>query len=213
MNDDEVRLLSSQLLRYVSRAGLKLEAALKRVQLDVIGSIVMDVGQSTGGFTDCLLQAGCQKVIGIDVGQGQLHAQLQSDSRVVWYEGLNIREPLPSEHPLLKYCQNGFDLVVIDVSFISLLQVLPAVKSLLSLKLKPSQTKILALVKPQFEVGAAHLNKRGVVKDSGQYSRVQVKIEAGARAEHFRVLSYFASELVGADGNQEFFIFLEGSHE
>lgn len=198
-----VRLVSPDLLKYVSRAGLKLEAALKHIGLSVEGITALDIGQSTGGFTDCLLHAGCKAVVGLDVGHGQLHPKIKTDPRVKSFEGVNVRGI--HLHPELSSSfKQAYGLIVIDVSFVSLTQVIPVVAKLMN-----NGEKVLALVKPQFEVGAHNLNKRGVVRSEVEYDKVQVKIQNCAQSENLKVLAYFESGLIGADGNQEFFIFLE----
>lgn len=198
-----VRLVLPDLLKYVSRAGLKLEAALKHIELSVEGITALDIGQSTGGFTDCLLQAGCKAVVGLDVGHGQLHPKIKTDPRVVSFEGVNVRG-IHLYPELSSRFNQGYGLVVIDVSFVSLTQVIPVVAKLMN-----KGERMLALVKPQFEVGAHNLNKRGVVRSQSEYDKVQVKIRNCAESENLKVLAYFESGLIGADGNQEFFIFLE----
>ena len=161
----EVRL-KGEPMPYVSRGGLKLEAALRHFQLDVRGAVCADIGASTGGFTDCLLQAGAAKVYALDVGRGQLHARLRSDPRVVLREGVNARHLGPSELP------EPVSVLVLDVSFISLTQVLPATVRLL----RPGGVAV-ALVKPQFEAGREQVGKGGVVRDDA------VRAEAVARVQ------------------------------
>jgi 23S rRNA (cytidine1920-2'-O)/16S rRNA (cytidine1409-2'-O)-methyltransferase len=161
--DAEVRL-KGEPMPYVSRGGLKLEAALRHFQLDVRAAVCADIGASTGGFTDCLLQAGAAKVYALDVRRGQLHARLRSDPRVVLREGVNARHLGPSELP------EPVSVLVLDVSFISLTQVLPATVQLL----RPGGVTV-ALVKPQFEAGREQVGKGGVVRDD------EVRAEAVAR--------------------------------
>jgi 23S rRNA (cytidine1920-2'-O)/16S rRNA (cytidine1409-2'-O)-methyltransferase len=139
---------------YVSRGGLKMEAALTRFHLDVSGMLCLDVGASTGGFTDCLLQRGAARVIALDVGQGQMDASLRSDPRVELHEGVNARYLVAEQFP------SPFDLIVVDVSFISLTLVLPALTPLLA----PSSW-LLALVKPQFEAGRVAVHPKGLLRD------------------------------------------------
>ncbi len=152
--DAEIRL-KGEAARYVSRGGLKLEAALKAFAVEPSGAVCADIGASTGGFTDCLLQGGARKVYAIDVGHAQLHQKLRADPRVLSQEGVNARHLGKAELPEL------VDLAVIDVSFISLRQVLPALVG----RLRSGGT-LVALVKPQFEVGRAQVDKGGVVKDT-----------------------------------------------
>ena len=162
--------LKGEPMPYVSRGGLKLEAALKHFQLDVRGAVCADIGASTGGFTDCLLQAGASRVHALDVGRGQLHARLRSDPRVVLHEGVNARHLGPSDLP------EPVSVLVVDVSFISLTQVLPATVQFLV----PGGVTV-ALVKPQFEAGRDQVGKGGVVRDDAvraeAVSRVQVCVE------------------------------------
>jgi 23S rRNA (cytidine1920-2'-O)/16S rRNA (cytidine1409-2'-O)-methyltransferase len=193
---DDIRVTSSELSQFVSRGGLKIQGALRHLQLQVGGLRVLDVGISTGGFSDCLLQAGATEVIGIDVGHGQLHPSLKS--RVTLYEGVNARD-LITFAPLQGQL---FDLVVVDVSFISLGLVLPSLPSFL----KPDG-RLLALVKPQFE--ATSLNKKGVVKDVSEYVRLNRQVGVWCEQLHLRQLDYFSSSIEGSDGNQEFFLYAQ----
>ncbi len=191
--DAEITL--EEALPYVSRGGLKLEEALKRFQLDLSGLICADVGASTGGFTDCLLQHGAAKVYAIDVGYGQLAWKLRQDPRVVVLERTNIRylESLPEP----------IDLATIDVSFISLELVLPPVLNFL----KPGG-QIIALVKPQFEAGREQVGKGGVVKDPEVHGQVLHKVATMAQDLGLQVLGLIPSSLKGPAGNVEFFIHL-----
>ena len=152
--DADIRL-KNEVQKYVSRGGLKLEAALKAFSLKVDGAVCADIGASTGGFTDCLLQAGARKVYAIDVGQGQLHPRRRGDSRVVASEGVNARALSQADLP------EPVDVAVVDVSFISLKLVLPP----LVRRMKPGAL-LVALIKPQFEVGKAFVEKGGVVRDA-----------------------------------------------
>lgn len=187
-------------LRYVSRGGLKLEAALGHTGFAVRGMTCLDVGQSTGGFTDVLLQRGAASVVGIDVGHGQLHARLRSDPRVRALEGINARylrpEQLGEALPA-----GGFDLIVGDLSFISLTLVLPALAPLLG-----ARGELLMLVKPQFELQPADIGKGGLVKDSSAYARVEARLREGCGQAGLTVLDYFDSAIAGGDGNREFFV-------
>lgn len=185
---------------FVSRGGLKMKGALARLKLDVKGSRVLDIGISTGGFTDCLLQAGAASIVGVDVGHGQLAEKLRRDSRVKLCEGVNARQLAAA--PVIEL--NGgsrFDLVVIDVSFISLTLVLPEVISYLK-----DSASIVALVKPQFEVGRENLGKNGIVKDPALYTGVEAKIRNACRVSGLIVEDYFESSIEGSDGNREFFV-------
>lgn len=186
--------------RFVSRGGVKMAGALERTGLQVKDFRVLDVGISTGGFADCLLQAGTRYVLGLDVGHGQLAEKLKNDPRVGLIEGINARDL--SSAPLIQ--MNGgerFDLVVVDVSFISLTLVLPEVIQYLK-----KSAPILALVKPQFEVGREGLGKNGIVKDPSRYQEVEEKIRLACSGEGLIVEDYFESSIEGSDGNREFFV-------
>ncbi|SFN97394.1 23S rRNA (cytidine1920-2'-O)/16S rRNA (cytidine1409-2'-O)-methyltransferase [Formivibrio citricus] len=186
--------------RFVSRGGLKLAGALEHTGLDVRGMTALDVGISTGGFTDCLLQAGARKVVGVEVGHDQLHPRLLADARVAQFEGVNARHLTPEL--IAPALDAPLDLVVGDVSFISLTLVLPALRAVL-----PIGGKLLFLVKPQFEVGPGNLGKGGIVKNEGLYPEVEARIVETARACGFEVLDYLESPIKGGDGNREFFLF------
>lgn len=196
----ELRVLDASELRFVSRGGLKLDGALSHCALDVSGWRCLDVGQSTGGFTDCLLQRGATQVVGIDVGHGQLHPHLRSDARVVCIEGLNARELRPDDERLLG-ARPGFDLVVGDLSFISLTLVLPA----LAAYLKPAG-QLLMLVKPQFELQPGQIGKGGIVRDAALYAQVEDRIRQACAALGLQVQRWLDSPIEGGDGNREFFV-------
>jgi 23S rRNA (cytidine1920-2'-O)/16S rRNA (cytidine1409-2'-O)-methyltransferase len=198
-----VRLRESQALKYVSRGGLKLEAALRHLGLSVKNWTCLDVGQSTGGFTDCLLQAGAAKVVGFDVGHGQLSGPLRRDARVVGLEGLHFKEAAQNERLLQERPAAGFDLIVADLSFVSIEKVFPIFGIF--------GARLLTLVKPQFEVGAENLNRKGVVADAALYERVENQVREAARLNGWKTLAYFASEVEGRDGNREFFLYAERS--
>ncbi len=202
--ESEIEIRRSELDRYVSRGGLKLEGALKKLNLSVKGLEVLDVGLSTGGFSDCLLQSGAQRVVGVDVGHSQLHPYLQTNSKLISLEGVNARELHSNSQVLAVKPEAGWDLVVVDVSFISLTLVLPAIVSVL----KP-QGLVLALVKPQFEVGPEGLGKGGVVKDISLYLQVETKIREKCLELNLKVRDYLESAIEGKDGNREFFVFAQ----
>jgi 23S rRNA (cytidine1920-2'-O)/16S rRNA (cytidine1409-2'-O)-methyltransferase len=191
----EIELLDAAEARYVSRGGLKLEGALRDSGVDAAGKVCLDVGQSTGGFTDCLLQQGAARVVGVDVGHGQLHDKLRHDPRVVAIEKTNARE--------LTRAQVGgdFDIIVGDVSFISLTLVLPALVPLL----KPGGD-LLMLVKPQFELQPGQLGKGGIVTDASLHAVVEQRIRGCCAALGLEVCGWFASAITGGDGNREFFL-------
>lgn len=192
---------------FVSRGGLKLYGALRKAPVfHVANATVLDLGISTGGFTDCLLQAGAARVIGVDVGHDQLTQSLRSDPRVTLFEGVNARELVDPDSMARRRILDSvggrlFDRVVIDVSFISLKMILPSAASLLR-----ESGYILALVKPQFEVGREGLGKNGVVKDASLYPAVQLAISDTCKSLGLRVEDYFDSPILGSDGNKEFFI-------
>jgi len=196
----ELVLLDDAEARYVSRGGLKLEGALKAAGWNVAGWRCLDVGQSTGGFTDCLLQLGAAQVVGVDVGHGQLHARLRSDARVLCIEGLNARELQPGD-ARIPDADQGFDLVVGDVSFISLTLVLPTVAPLL----KPGG-RLLMLVKPQFELQPGQIGKGGIVRDPALYAQVEARIREACAATGLQVQAWQDSPIEGGDGNREFFV-------
>jgi 23S rRNA (cytidine1920-2'-O)/16S rRNA (cytidine1409-2'-O)-methyltransferase len=192
-----VRIKEEARARYVSRGGYKLEAALRTFGVDVTGMVVLDVGASTGGFTDCLLQHDAARVFAVDVGYGQLAWSLRQDPRVVNLERRNIRTldasvlvPTPS-------------LAVIDVSFISLSLVIPKVLSLIA-----PRGIIIALVKPQFEVGKGQVGKGGVVRDAALQAAVVARLRAQVEEWGGEVAGVFESPLRGPKGNREFFLYL-----
>lgn len=181
--------------RYVGRGGVKLEAALDRFKIDVNGKVALDIGASTGGFTDCLLQFGAGKVYAIDVGHGQIDWGLRRDKRVVVVEKINARYLKPEDIGEL------VDISTVDVSFISLTLIIPRVKNLL----KPKGI-LVALIKPQFEVGKGEVGKKGIVRDESKYGVVIEKITSFLEAESFDVMGVMPSPILGAEGNKEFFV-------
>ena len=192
----EIRVGEHPELRYVSRAGLKLEAALIACGIAVKDFVALDVGQSTGGFTDCLLQHGAAKVVGVDVGRDQLVPALRDDARVVCLEGLNARHLSVDD---LAHTETAFDIVVMDVSFISQTLILPNLPALL----KP-QGLLMTLIKPQFELGPEALNKGGIVKDLQKVAALEPKFKNLIEDLGFEVLNYLPSPIEGGDGNAEF---------
>jgi 23S rRNA (cytidine1920-2'-O)/16S rRNA (cytidine1409-2'-O)-methyltransferase len=178
--------------KYVSRAGFKLEAALQKFGIDVTGLVVMDAGISTGGFTDCLLQHGAQRVYGVDVGVGLVHEKVAQDSRVVLLEKTNLR--------LLNRLPEPIDLATLDLSFISLLKVMPAVKGLL----KP-EARILSLIKPQFEADRQDIHRGGLVISPEVHQKVIEKIRLGMAECGYQMVDVMESPVKGAaSGNTEF---------
>lgn len=189
------RVIEADETRYVSRAGLKLEGALSKAGIDVVGLRALDVGQSTGGFTDCLLQKGCATVVGIDVGRDQLAAKIREDDRVRCFEGVNARE-LSAD-----ITGDNFDLAVMDLSFISQALVLASVLPLI----KP-EGRLISLVKPQFEVGPAGIGKGGLVKSAELYAEVEKSLCTMLEGLNCTIDGYFESPIRGGDGNREFFV-------
>ena len=221
-DDAQIRLLDDSEARYVSRGGLKLEAALKHTGLSVQGLTCLDVGQSTGGFTDCLLKHGAARVVGIDVGQGQLHPALRADARVLCLETVNARDADAiaaafAEAELLASDPDAdledmdhdedapnlpsFDVLVGDLSFISQTLVLPAVVPLLK-----AGGHLLVLVKPQFELQPGQVGKGGIVRDASHYPFIEQRLRDACVALGLTVRDWFDSAIEGGDGNREFFI-------
>ena len=184
--------LKGEPMPYVSRGGLKLEAALRHFRLDVRGAVAADVGASTGGFTDCLLQAGAVKVYALDVGKGQLHQRLRDDARVVSREGVNARFLTAEQLP------EPVGVLVADVSFISLTQVLAAVVPFLA----PGGL-LVALVKPQFEAGRDQVGKGGVVRDDAVRAEAVARVRSVAESLGLQVIGTLDSPVHGPAGNRE----------
>ncbi len=195
--DPEARIVVKEDMPYVGRGGLKLKGALVDFKIDPSGLVAMDVGSSTGGFTDCLLQEGVSKVYAIDVGKGLIDYSLRIDDRVVLLESVNIRY-LPQDAVAEKA-----EIIVIDVSFISLNKVLPVL-----LKFMAEKAMVLALVKPQFEVGKGQLGKGGIVKDPEKHKAVVSDMKVFSEAAGFEVLGTTVSTIKGAKGNKEFWLYL-----
>ena len=183
---------------YVSRGGPKLEEALRAFQVDPVGKVAMDIGASTGGFTDCLLQKGAKKVYAVDVGYGQLAWRLRQDPRVVNLERRNIRYVKPED------IGEKVDLAVIDTSFISVEKFLPNI-----LQMVQEGGWIVALLKPQFEVGKGEVGKGGVVRDKRKHEQVLDRVSRFSESIGLKVRGTMESPLLGPKGNREFFIYLE----
>lgn len=210
----ELELLDVSEARYVSRGGLKLEGALLAAQLDVTGLQCLDIGQSTGGFTDCLLQRGAASVVGVDVGSGQVHEKIRTDARVLCIEKCNAREldasfliaeaqeSAPADGLFGAEFEAQFDFLTGDLSFISLTLVLPALVPLL----KPG-ANFLMLVKPQFELQPGQVGKGGIVRDPALYAVVEKRLRDTCAELGLQVRDWFDSPIQGGDGNHEFFIF------
>ena len=199
-SDAEIVLLDDSESKYVSRGGLKLEGALRDSGVSVSGLRCLDVGQSTGGFTECLLLNGAAEVVGIDVGHGQVHPRVREDARVICIEGVNARELMPDDERIPD-AEAGFDVMVGDVSFISLTLVLPGVVPFL----KPGGT-LLMLVKPQFELQPENIGKNGLVKDPAMYPVIEKRIRTSLKELGLKVTGWYDSVIEGGDGNREFFV-------
>jgi 23S rRNA (cytidine1920-2'-O)/16S rRNA (cytidine1409-2'-O)-methyltransferase len=181
--------------RYVSRGGLKLEAALDHFGISVAGKICLDVGSSTGGFTDCLLERGAARVYAIDVGTGQLDWKLRNDPRVVVHEQVNARYLSREDVP------EPIDLAVCDVSFISVTLILPALPNLLA-----GGGEMVILVKPQFELAKHQVPRGGIIRDPALHEQACRRVEGAVRQLGFRT-DIFPSPVLGAEGNQEFLLY------
>lgn len=197
IKEDSTIEIKEEEIPYVSRGGLKLEAAIKYFKIEVKDKIAMDVGSSTGGFTDCLLKNGAKRVYCIDVGYGQLDWKLRQDSRVILLERTNIRylerEKIPEE----------IDIATVDVSFISLLKVIPKVLEFLKIG-----GEILALIKPQFEAGKKEVGKGGIVKDEKKRIEVVHRIKEGLETFSLKTIGIMESPIPGQKGNIEYFIYV-----
>ena len=184
--------------RYVGRGGVKLEAALSQFQIDVSNLSCLDVGASTGGFTDCLLQHGARRVIAIDVGHNQIDWRLRNDPRVEVREGVNARYLKPDDF------ETQFDLIVMDVSFISATKIFAAIIPLLK-----NAGRLVLLIKPQFEVGRGEVGKGGIVREPQKHTRVVEEVNDAAKELGLTVRDVIESPLRGADGNVEFLALYE----
>ncbi len=200
VDDDAVVTLKTPDHPWVSRGGLKLVRALEAFAIDVTGALALDIGASTGGFTDVLLHHGAARVIAIDVGHNQIDWKLRSDPRVVVREGVNARYLTPADLP---EDARTFDIVTIDVSFISLAHILPVVPPLLA-----RTGRVVALVKPQFEAGRDDVGKGGIVRDPAIHARVIDEVTAAAGAVGLKRLGLEPSPIEGAEGNREFLLCL-----
>ena len=192
--DSKVRIKGdSAESRYVSRGGLKLEGALREFGIDPTGMDCIDVGSSTGGFTDCLLQHGAEKVVAVDVGTNQLAWKIRNDDRVTVLENVNARALKPEVIPFVP------DLIVMDVSFISVTKILPALKDLIS-----PNGKIIVLIKPQFEVGKGEVGKGGIVREPEKQEAVVRSVTEFASSIGLSRMGLVDSPILGAEGNREF---------
>lgn len=195
---EESKISVAALNRYVGRGGIKLESALAHFRIDCQDKIALDVGASTGGFTDCLLQCGVKKVFAVDVGRGQLAWKIRNDPRVIVLEKVNARRLSRGQIP------EPVEICVIDVSFISLTLILPSAFELLT----PNGV-ILALIKPQFELAREDVGRGGIIRSAALHEKAQLKVADFAARMGARVGGIVPSSITGADGNQEFFICLQ----
>ncbi len=189
---DNIRIKGND-LKFVSRGGLKLEKALNEFEIEPKDFVCLDVGASTGGFTDCLLQNGAKKVVTVDVGTNQLVWKLRNDARIEVREKVNARHLKPEDF------SEKFDLIVMDVSFISVTKIIPALKNLLT-----ENGKIIILIKPQFEVGKGEVGKGGIVLEPEKHKRVITEVIESAQLNGLENLGIIDSPILGADGNKEF---------
>ena len=205
--DAEIRLLGED-LKYVGRGGLKLEAALERWKTDLTGRTCMDVGASTGGFTDCMLQHGAAKVIAVDTGYGQIAARLRTDARVKLLEKTNARY-LTAETLAQAGAQGPVSFIAIDVSFISVTLVLPAVLESAFAQGRQERREIVVLIKPQFEVGREQVGKGGIVKDEQAQQSAVLKVRQKVESLGGRHIELMESPIPGMEGNREFLLHAE----
>lgn len=197
-DNDEVNIVEIKLPKYVSRGGVKLEGALRLWDIKLDGLVCLDIGASTGGFTDCMLQSGAAKVYAVDVGRGQLHERLRADERVISLENTDIRGfELP---------EGKADFIGTDVSFISLKLILPHIYRLLK-----DGGSAVALIKPQFEAGRGNLSKKGIVRNEGVRRRVVDETVKFAAECGFSVIGTAESPITGGDGNVEYLLYLKGT--
>jgi 23S rRNA (cytidine1920-2'-O)/16S rRNA (cytidine1409-2'-O)-methyltransferase len=206
--DAGIRILRR--LPFASRAGPKLQAALDHFQIPVAGRVCADLGASTGGFTDCLLQNGARTVYAFDVGKGQLDWKLRTDPRVIVRDECNVRNLKPADLP------EDISFVSVDLSFISVAKVLPALSDSLvhpgasaSIECHEPAVDVIVLVKPQFEVGKGEVGKGGIVRDAEKRIRALQSVESSAREAGFLVRGHIPSPVAGAKGNQEFLLYLQ----
>ncbi len=196
---DEITVSAdSAVMRYAGRGGLKLETAIDAFGIDLGGAVCLDIGASTGGFTDCMLQHGAARVYAVDVGRSQLAEKLRNDERVISLEELDIRSATEDDIPE----KVGF--VSVDVSFISLKMILPEIK-----RFAAGNCRCCALIKPQFELGKKHIGKSGVVKDPKLHEKAVADITSFAAALGFRDIKTVPSKIAGGDGNREFLMYSE----
>ena len=206
-SDAEIRLLGED-LRYVSRGGLKLEAALQHWNIELHGRTCLDVGASTGGFTDCMLQHGAEQVIAVDTGYGQIAARLRADHRVKLLENTNARY-LTRQQIIDASAQLPITFIAIDVSFISVTLILPSVLQAAFAEPSIAGRELVVLVKPQFEVGKERVGKGGIVRDEAAQQDAVIKVRNAVEALGGRKLETVDSPILGAEGNREFLLHAE----
>lgn len=202
INRDAEILFKGEELKYVSRGGLKLEKAMKEFDISLDGKVCMDIGASTGGFTDCMLQNNASKVFSVDVGYGQFAWKLRVDERVVCMERTNIRYVTPED------IGEKLDFASIDVSFISLRTIMPAVKNLLK-----DDGEVVALIKPQFEAGRDKVGKKGVVREKSVHKEVVTKITNYLTEHNLNVIDISYSPIKGPEGNREYLVYFSKNNE
>jgi 23S rRNA (cytidine1920-2'-O)/16S rRNA (cytidine1409-2'-O)-methyltransferase len=203
LSTDKIRIKGkSDEIKYVGRGGLKLERALQEFHIQPDEYVCLDVGASTGGFTDCLLQHGAKKVFAVDVGTNQLVWRLRNDERVEARENVNARYLKPEDF------SEKFDLIVMDVSFISVTKILPALKDLLA-----ESGRMIILIKPQFEVGKGEVGKGGIVKEAEKHAQVIEKVNTFAKEIGLLNKGLIDSPILGADGNKEFLALYDRNFE
>lgn len=201
--DSEFEIRQGFATEFVSRAGHKIKGAAEVLNFSVENKVCLDVGVSTGGFSDFLLRSGAQKVIGIDVGQDQTDKKIRSHPNFTLLEKVNARTLSKNEVFQKTKPKEGFDFICVDVSFISVKLIVPELLPILK-----SSGELLVLIKPQFELGPNALNESGIVKNSGLYLDLESSLTAFAKSHLFQVKKYFPSPIDGKDGNKEFFLFL-----
>jgi len=189
-------VLDLQVPKYVSRAGFKLEKALDYFKIDVKGLVVLDSGLSAGGFADCLVQRGAKKVYGVDVGYGQTHEKIRNDPRVIILEKTNLRD--------MRDLGEKVDLITLDLSFISVLKVMDAVKSMLK-----ASGHLIVLIKPQFEAERRKVGRGGIVKDDKVHAEVLDNVVKGVKKYHLEFIGWTDSPIYGASGNKEFLAYFK----
>lgn len=200
-DNDELNIRVKDKLKYVSRGGLKLEKAIKAWDLDFSDKLVLDIGASTGGFTDCALQNGARRVYSVDVGKNQLDWKLRNDEKVVSLEEMHIKDLKEEDIENKKV-----DFIVIDVSFISLTKVIPYLKKFLA-----QSGKIVMLVKPQFEVGREKIGRNGVVENEEYHNEAIKKIISFSKEEGYELIGVEDSPIKGAKGNKEFLMLIKSN--